>query len=164
MPNMPRTGIGRVATSVLLFASAACFGPLLQWMTWPPSQFEARSSPEVTRVVSQVIFLLWPTQAFAVVETTTGTAAALALAVLSNVALFGLIGVVVGVGARSRGMIWVLFGFVAALVLLIALWESGFSPRSRDFPAFAIALAGYAIPFAAMCWLQVQPRGPISRS
>ena len=92
----------RLVVSVLIFIVAALMGPLIRWITWPPSKFERDTSTSMNNFVSDLVFSLWPTQPLAVMEASTGAFVAGLVAVSANVILFGFVGAVVGAIASQR--------------------------------------------------------------
>jgi len=138
-----------LAISTLIFGATAFVGPLIRWMTWPPSKFEQGSSTSIGNFVYDLVFLLWPTQPLAVIDVNTGPLVAGVVAVGANVLLFGFVGLVVGSVAKHAPGLLALYVLVCALVLLLALWGAGFSVAYLNIFALVAALLLYAVPFWA---------------
>lgn len=138
--------MGKSRFAVLVFATAALVGPLLRFITWPPSRFREMTSAAIGEFVRDLVLLLWPTQILAL-----GTAAfSLKIAALSiggNLVLFTLLGLVVAGVARRRGGMLLTYVGVGFLLLLFALWFAGFRGASVNWFALLAALLIYAIPF-----------------
>lgn len=94
-----------------------------------------------------LVFLLWPAQPLAVIEASIGSFLATSLAIVVNVVIFSVVGLLVGAIVKKTQWLIALYGVVAALILLLALWGSGFSAAHFSWLAFVVALAVYATPF-----------------
>jgi hypothetical protein len=137
----------RVTYSTLVLGGAGLAGPLIRWITWPPSEFEHRTSYELGYFVAGLVLLLWPAQPLATVEASLGEFIAGVIAVVTNVLLFAILGGVIGLLSwRSRNVAWT-YVTVSACVLLFALWGSGWSLTFLNWPALLTALFLYGIPF-----------------
>lgn len=137
----------KASITIGVFAVAALVGPLVRFLTWPPSKFEEATSATVSEFVYHLVILIWPTQPLAVVEASTGPLTAAAVAICGNVLLFSVMGLVVWVGAKR--LYWLITSYVAVcgLVLLAAFWGAGFNVAFVNGFAFVVALLIYAIPF-----------------
>jgi hypothetical protein len=142
------TSIGRQALTMLLFGLMAFVGPFVRWMTWPPSAFEQGTSIALSGFISDLVFLLWPTQALAVIEVNTGPVIAAVVAVGANVMLFAVVGVLAGILVNTRLGLPALYLAVGLLLALFALWGAGFSVAYLNVVALAVAVLLYAVPFA----------------
>lgn len=138
---------GRLMSTVLLFGLMAFVGPFVRWVTWPPSAFGRGTSTALSSFVSDLVFLLWPTQSLAVIEVNTGPAIAAVVAVGANVLLFVVVGVLAGVLVKTRLGLPTLYLAVGLLLALFALWGAGFSVAYFNVVALAVALLLYAVPF-----------------
>lgn len=138
--------MSRTVKSLLVFTGAGLLGPLVWNVVSHPSRIES--------FISDLVFLLWPTQPMGVIETNVGARAALAVTIGANLILFAVIGVIVGLAARSRGQLAVAYAVVCVLLFAWAFWGAGFSFAHLGVLALAVALLVYAIPF----WVVM--RGP----
>ena len=145
-----------LAIGILTFAAASLVGPAIRWATWPPIKFEVNASSALNGFVSDVLLLMWPTQPLAVIEVNTGSLYASALAVGANILLFALLGLLVGGVAQNRIGLILLYIAFAFLVVLLALWDAGFSITYLNVPALAVGLLWYAIPFYLTAQLVVR--------
>lgn len=130
-----------------IFALSGLVGPLVRFLTWPPEKFEELTSASMSEFVYHLVILLWPTQPMAVIEVNIGTLLAGTIAISANVLWFSVIGLVAGIGAKRFSWLIACYVVVSGLVLLVALWGSGFDFEFFDVPAFTVALLIYAIPF-----------------
>jgi hypothetical protein len=133
----------RLFRSIAVFAAAGLIGPLIRYVTWPPS---ADPSP-FNMFIYQLVLLVWPAQPLAVVEATIGPFLGGVYAVGVNVLLFAVLGFLATPFAR-RGA-WMLFAYAAVcgLVTWYALLWSGFDAAYLHLPALAAAFVFYALPF-----------------
>ena len=92
---------------------------------------------------SDVVFFLWPSQAFGVMEHGYGRLVSWLVTVGVNVFLFILLGVVALFASRSvyHSVLFVIFIFV--VFLLFAMWISGFDVHYINIFALVIAAAFY---------------------
>lgn len=141
------TSTGRLVLTMMLFGLTAFVGPFVRWMTWPPSVFERGTSTALSNFVSDLVFLLWPTQSLAVIEVNTGFVIAAVVAVGANILLFAVVGVLAGVLVKTRFGLPALYLAVGLLLALFALWGAGFSVAYLNVVALAVALLLYAVPF-----------------
>lgn len=139
--------IGRMVLAMLLFSLTAFVGPFVRWMTWPPSAFERGTSTALSSFVSDLVFLLWPTQSLAVIEVNSGSIIVVVVAVGANVLLFAVVGVLAGVLVKTRFGLPALYLAVGLLLALFALWGAGFSVAYLNVGALAVTLLLYAVPF-----------------
>jgi hypothetical protein len=139
--------IGHRAQIPLLFGLMALVGPVVRWLTWPPSAFERRTSPQLNEFVSDLVFLLWPTQSLGVIEVNIGATFAAVAAVSANVLLFLLVGILAAAIVKMRYGLPALYLVVGLLLTLFGLWGAGFSSAYLNVAALLIALLLYAIPF-----------------
>jgi hypothetical protein len=135
----------RVLAVTALFACAALVGPALRWAAFALQP----SSPVDPAVVQGIVFALWPAQPFAVIEASTGRFWAGAVAVLANVFVFALVGVVVGTAARRRRILLGLFVAVLALGVTYSLLWAGFDVRYLSWPGMTCAFLLQCLLFAA---------------
>lgn len=159
---MPSTG--RLALTALLFSLTAFVGPCIRWMTWPPSLFERETSTALSNFVSDLVFLLWPTQSLGVIEVNTGPRFAAVVAVGANILLFFVFGMLAGVLVRTPFGLPALYLALGLLLALFALWEAGFSVAYLNVVALAVALLLYAVPFALTTALHGGSKGKRSLS
>lgn len=132
---------------MLLFGLMAFVGPFVRWMTWPPSAFARETSIAVSRFVSDLVFLLWPTQSLAVIEVNAGLIIAAVVAVGTNVLLFLVVGALAGILVKTSLGLPMLYLAVGLLLALFAMWGAGFSIAYLNVVALAVALLLYAVPF-----------------
>jgi hypothetical protein len=124
------TSLSKVWSLCLTFSAAGLIGPAIHRSTWPPSEFSRAASESVVAFVSDLVFLLWPAHALAVVESSTGAPVASVLAVVAN----------------ARGYA-VAYALVAGVIVMLAFWGAGFSTEHLSIAAVSIALVIYAAPF-----------------
>lgn len=98
-------------------------------------------------LINDLVYLLWPAQALAVVEVNIGTNKAIFFAVAANILLFGIVGVLVAIVAKRRAFFIIMYFLLSGLVLYWALWGAGFSFAYINWLALAVALLLYAVPF-----------------
>lgn len=150
--------MSRVLKSLLVFAGAGLLGPLVRFSTWPPSRFNALFPKSISNFLYDFILLLWPTQPMAAAEANIGRASAAALAIGANLILFAVIGVIVGLAARSSGQLAVAYAVVCVLLFAWEFWGAGFSFAHLGVLALAVALLVYAIPFWIVMRASAMPR------
>jgi len=131
--------MSRTLKSLLVFAGAGLLGPLVWNMVRHPSRIEG--------FISDLVFLLWPTQPMGVIETNVGAPKALTFTIGANLVLFAIIRVIVGLLARTRGRLVLAYVVVCLLLFVWAFWGAGFSLAHLRVLALAVALLVYAIPF-----------------
>lgn len=132
----------RLALAVLIFVAASLIGPLVRWLTWPPS-----SRGDVADFMYGLILLLWPAQPISVIEASTGTLVAIATSVVANVVLFGVVGVFAGAFGKKRAALVVLYIGTLSLLVVFAVWAFGLSFTYSEILALLVAAALYALPF-----------------
>jgi hypothetical protein len=132
--------------AVIVFAAAGLVGPMIGFLTWPPSDFEERTSSTAADLVYELVFYLWPTQVIAVYESTLGTVRARILSIGANVLFFACLGLLISIVARSRTGSTLAYVGICAVVGMIALWGSGFSLAHVNYTPLLVALAIYGIP------------------
>jgi hypothetical protein len=142
--------MSRTLKSILVFTGAGLLGPLVWNMVRHPSRVE--------NFVSDLVFLLWPAQPMGVIEANVGVPRALAVTIGANLILFAIVGVIVGLLARTRGRLILGYVVVCLLLFVWAFWGAGFSFAHLGGLALAVALLVYAIPFWA-----VMPGRTVSR-
>lgn len=145
--------------AILTFGVSGLIGPLVRLATWPPSKLANDASTSAS-FVYDLVFLLWPAQLLAVAEASVGQAAAIALAVGTNVILFALVGVMVGLVAKRPAAIVALYALLGVSLLLFGLWGAGFSTAHLNWLAFLVALLVYAIPFLVVGRIAGNPPDP----
>ncbi len=148
-----------VRIAIVTFAVSGLIGPLVRLATWPPSKLTNEASTSAS-FVYDLVFLLWPAQLLAVAEASIGQAAAIVVAVGTNVILFALIGIAVGLVAKKPAAIGTLYALLGVSLLLFGLWGAGFSPAYLNWLAFAVALLVYAIPFWVVTRIVGKPLDP----
>ena len=131
--------MGRISKSFLVFSAAGLVGPLVWNVMHHPSRME--------NFISDLVFLLWPTQPIGAVEVSVGGPVAAALTIGANLVVFALLGLVVGVLARNRGRLVSTYILLCVLLFLWALFGAGFSFAHLGVFALVVALLLYAIPF-----------------
>ncbi len=134
----------RAVKSSIAFGITGLVGPLL-WNIVP------HPSPAET-FVSDLVFLLWPTQLVGVVEFSMGERSALAITAVSNLVLLAALGWVVGWLGRTRHALLLAYCLLTSLLFCWALWGGGFSVAHFGVSAFVVALIVYAIPFWFVLW------------
>jgi hypothetical protein len=142
--------MNRTLKSLLVFAGAGLLGPLVWNIVPHPSRMEG--------FISDLVFLLWPTQPMGVIETNVGAPKALAFTIGANLVLFAIIGVIVGLLARTRGRLVLAYVVVCLLLFMWAFWGAGFSFAHLGVLALAVALLVYAIPFWVVLPTSAEPR------
>lgn len=130
--------------SIAIFAIAAVVGPLLRLLMLPPSDFKATAFGN--NFFYHFVFLIWPTQPLAVIEIYAGSGAAIALAIVSNITIYGAIGFAASLKKQTSWLTGVYIVLVV-LVFLMAWWASGFSVSHLDILALVTAAGFYAVPF-----------------
>jgi hypothetical protein len=131
--------VSRTVKSLLVFTGAGLLGPLVWNVVRHPSRVES--------FISDLVFLLWPTQPMGVIETNVGAPRALAVTIGANLVLFAIMGLIVGLLAKTRGRLVVAYVVVSLLLFVWAFWGAGFSFAHLGVLALAVALFVYAIPF-----------------
>lgn len=142
-----------ILTTVAVFAAWALAGPLLRLATWPPDSPRSGGSESDSNFLYDLVLLLWPTQPLAVMEASVGTVMGVAIAVLANVILFAVLGILIGATAKYRSWILAMYVGVAALLVLLAFFAAGFSASHVSFGALIAAILLYALPFTATTYL-----------
>jgi hypothetical protein len=144
--------MSRILKSLLVFTGAGLLGPLIWNVVQHPSRVE--------NFVSDLVFLLWPTQPLGVIETNVGAPKALAVTIGANLILFAVIGLIVGLLARTRVRLVFAYVVVCLLLFMWAFWGAGFSFAHLGVLALALALLVYAIPFWVVMPGTTMPRSP----
>jgi hypothetical protein len=130
-----------------VFALWALAGPLLRLATWPPSLPKPAGSESGGDFLYDLLLLLWPTQPLAVIEASVGTVMGVVIAILANVVLFAVIGMLIGTTATHRPRLIAMYVGVAALLTLLASFAAGFSASHVSVGALIVAILLYMIPF-----------------
>jgi uncharacterized YccA/Bax inhibitor family protein len=91
-------------------------------------------------------------------EVSVGTPIAVAVAIGSNVLLYALAGVAVGLVAQRRLVVVAIYSLICVLVASFGLWGAGNGLEFVNAMALLLALVFYAIPFwgvakASSCFL-----------
>jgi hypothetical protein len=133
----------------VVFATAGLVGPLIAYLTWPPSNFEEQTSSCSSKFVYDLVFYLWPTQVIAVYESTLGTLRARILSISANILFFVCLGLVVSIVARSRTGSALAYVGICGVAGMMALWSSGFSLDHLNYTPLVVALVIYGI----LMWL-----------
>jgi hypothetical protein len=133
--------------AVVVFSLAGLAGPLIRYLTWPPSDFELAVGTRWAQFVYYLVFFLWPTQPFGIAEYNIGRLIAIAYVVGANVVLFGAVGLVVGMAARWRKGVLFVYGGVCALVVFHAVSGAGSRLAHEAGMPLLTALVLYTIPF-----------------
>jgi len=141
-----------LGVTTLVFILTGLVGPIIRWMTWPPSAHENKTSTILSSFVDDLVFLLWPTQPLAAIEVNTGPIVAGLVAAGTNMALFAIIGMLAGLLFTGRVGLLTLYIMVVLLASLFSLWGAGFSLAYINFTALAVGLLIYASPFALTDW------------
>ena len=102
----------------------------------------------------ELALFLWPAQVFAIMETSIGRTAAVALAVSVNTVLFLIVGLLRYWLRDSRLGLIGLSTIVCAALIGISAWSSGYALRYLNFGALAVAMGG----FLALIWLSPATR------
>ncbi len=144
--------MSRILKSLLVFTGAGLLGPLIWNVVQHPSRVE--------NFVSDLVFLLWPTQPLGVIETNVGAPKAVAVTIGANLILFAVIGLIVGLLARTRVRLVFAYAVVCLLLFMWAFWGAGFSFAHLGVLALALALLVYAIPFWVVMPGTTMPRSP----
>lgn len=131
--------MSRTLKSLLVFTGVGLLGPLVWNVVRHPSRIES--------FIGDLVFLLWPTQPIGVIETNVGVPRALAITIGANLVLFAIIGVIVGLVAKTRGRLVLAYVAISLLLFVWAFWGAGFSFAHLGVLALAVALLVYAIPF-----------------
>jgi hypothetical protein len=131
----------------LVFAVAGLAGPFIRLATWPPSRFEEITGTNIADFVYHLVLFLWPTQPLAALEQSVGPVMAGLFAIGGNILLFVVAGLAVGAVSARRYAVGVLYAVVSGLIVLLAVWSSGFSSSHLRLLPLIVALALYAIPF-----------------
>lgn len=141
------TTLRYVLSTGVVFALWALAGPLLRLATWPPSSPKPGGSESGGDFLYDLVLLLWPTQPLAVIEGSVGTVMGVVIAVLANVVLFAVVGVLIGTTAKYRSGLIAMYVCIAALLGFLAFFAAGFSTSHMSFGALIVAVLLYAIPF-----------------
>ena len=134
-----------IARSVFIFALAGIGGPMLRWLTWPPGPSSAGA---ISDLIYDLVLLIWPTQPLASIEISAGTNLAILFAVLANIAVFGLLGLLAGALAKTAIQLSSAYLAVCVMIIVMAVWSIGLGFSHVDMIALVVALALYAVPFA----------------
>jgi hypothetical protein len=140
-------GPARALIAVGISSAAALAGPLIRYVAWPPIMIGEIGAFHLDVFIYDLLFLLWPAQMLAIVETSVGSFAAAMVAIAANVLLCAVIGILVGVMPSRTTAVLACYLFVSALVTLFALWGAGFGLAHLNVLALGVALTFYAIPF-----------------
>ena len=132
--------------AVGVFALASFFGPFVRLLT-PYSKFDGSVSDRISQFGYDLVLLLWPAQPIAVMEASVGKLFAVAMALSANILLFTIIGFFAGISAKRSVWLGANYVIVCGLVLLVALWGTGYSLAHLNWVALITAFAFYAIPF-----------------
>jgi hypothetical protein len=131
--------------SSLLFCVFALIGPAMRLIIWPILNWE--KSSKITSYIYDLVLLLWPVGLIAVMENVTGTFIAQLLATIANIALFGLIGAIIGFVAKRKSTLLICYVVLCLLILLLELWGAGYSMEFINISALLTAFLVYGLPF-----------------
>jgi hypothetical protein len=151
-------GMRKLLLSVTIFAASAFAGPLIRFATWPPSKLGHESS--IRDHIYDLVLLLWPTQPLAVIEVNVGTFLAVAISIGANILLFAVAGVIAGISSGQPVRLFAFYVAVCVVLVILALWNAGFSIASLNIIALSIAFVLYALPFWAVLKIK-RPRGQV---
>jgi len=94
--------------------------------------------------------LLWPAQVIGVIEINVGRPIAILLAACANVALYGAIGILVGILGSSVIRLFLLYVAASFLCFAHAYWDAGYDLTFVSGRALFITLVIDALPFVAV--------------
>ena len=104
----------------------------------------------------EVIVYLWPARLVVAGSSVDGFFTPSVLyPIAMNVLLFAAIGLVAGIAARTRGLIWIVWGAVCALLVRYGLWRAGDFAHLELLPlavslAFCVALFWWVARMSAV--------------
>ena len=139
-----------VVRSILIFMACGLAGPLLRWVTWPPTPTPQGSGFSFDDFIYDLVLFLWPTQPLAVLEVTIGSFAAIGVSVGANVLFFGIAGALAGTISRQPVKLLALYLVACTVMLAFALWTAGFTVAYLNVSALVVAVLLYAVPFLAV--------------
>ena len=123
----------------MAFAAAGLLGPLMQAVTWPPRS--PADSTFLSDLVYKVIRYLWPARLLVAGSSVEGFFTPSVLyPIAMNVLLFATIGLVAGVAARKRGLIWIVCGAACACLVRFGLWGAGDDVAYLELLPLAVSL------------------------
>jgi hypothetical protein len=105
-----------------------------------------------------LVWLLWPTWGLAVAEVSLGTLAAVTLAIVANLILFGVVGAAIACIARWRS---ILLAFWVTCLGVLCMWSwvgAGGSVQHVKWSPLLLAAGVCSVPFE-IARTAVQPRG-----
>jgi hypothetical protein len=129
-----------------IFLVTGLTGPFIRWVV-PVTPTHTEVGASLGDFVYNLVLLLWPAQALAVIEVNTGRLAAGIVAVGTNLVLFAVVGVVSGICARKPLALLSIYLVVCMMVVALAVWAFGRPFTSTEIGALACSVILYAIPF-----------------
>lgn len=143
---------------IVVFAVCALIGPSLRLMNWPPSLPSSDSTEVGGDFLYDLILLLWPAQPLATIEANVGTSAGTLIAVIANITLFIIVGLIAGILAKYRLALFTLYACLVGLLIFLSLPESGSSISYTNFSALIVAIIIYTIPFVVINYSDIKYR------
>ena len=137
-----------------IFTAASLVGPLLVLCLWPLSRFN-QAFPELENFVYDLIFLLWPAQPLAVIESNSGTFVAATVAVVANILMFAVPALLKRIILQRWWQLTV-YSLTCGFILLLAFWASGFNYRFINGLALLSALVFYTALFLICSYCERQ--------
>jgi hypothetical protein len=132
---------------VLIFGLMGFLGPIIRWLTWPPTINNSQMSTEFESLIYNLVLFLWPTQPLSIIEKSTGHLIAGLLTISVNVALFAIIGTIAGLASKIRFGLTAFFIILMVMIFLFSLWIAGFNVLNINKLSIVIAIFFYLIPF-----------------
>jgi len=127
-------------TAAVTFTVGGVVGPLLELL----DMALRRADPShAGGFLSELIFLLWPTQVLGLMETSLGSATAGVVATASNITLFWALGLIVHFIARNKAAHGAALIVFACALASWELWGAGWTLEYVHWPAMAVALVFY---------------------
>jgi hypothetical protein len=136
-----------LAVTTCIFAVAGLIGPFVRIATWPPSQFSEKWPQYVSAFVNDLLFLVWPTQMLAVIESSTEFYKAAAVAITSNIVLFVCAGWLFYWCCRSTFRLSVMLTVLLVALTLWGMWGAGFDISQLNWVALTVAASVWSLPF-----------------
>jgi hypothetical protein len=128
--------------SVVAFCVFAAIGPILQDIIW--------RSATVPNAVYHALSAIWPAR-FLAAGGPAGNIHDIVMTITVNVIFFAIWGLVIGFFRRPT-TVWLGYGTVCALVLLVEAWGSGYDLHYFSWLSVIIALLAYLFPFSLVAW------------
>lgn len=131
----------------LVFCCGAFVGPLIRWLTWPPSAPHAGLGLESQHFIYDLVLLLWPGQILGPLEYSVGIPLATVVTVGANVLVYAAVGWGIVLSSRNAVTFWpsVCAVCFAAYMFRFGAWGMSLSLSWGQVLALLLAFSYYIL-------------------